>query len=153
MDNKREKNFRSIQKAHQWPNGSFRKRGKKSKKLWRTGQTKRIHWLTNTQADENPVSEQWRIQRPGEKTNQTKTRSETEDRDLDYIKFLKHRREVKGIPRTVRKVVTIFRGKKQWRLYATWMLNTAWQHYYFSIGSSISNSLQQGPQNFPTPLK
>lgn len=51
----------------------------------------------------------------GDKTNKPKPGHRQRIRESDHIKLLQHRIEAKGIPRTVMKVLTIFRGKKrQW---------------------------------------
>lgn len=67
--------------------------------------------MTNRKTDDNIVSEQWRIQRLPETKPKPGHRQRTENQTTSYL--AQHRREVKGIPRTVMKVVTIFRGKKQ----------------------------------------
>lgn len=95
------------------------------------------------------------------KTSRDKTRQTSKPKpghrqrteNLTTSNLFQHRREVKGIiPRTVVKVVTNFRGKKQrWLLH--WTRHTAWPHHYSSIVSSISNSLQKVLHKFPTLLK
>lgn len=46
-----------------------------------------------------------------------------------------------------------FQRKKATVTLLNWTLNTAWQHYYVPIVSSIFNSLWQLFQKFPTSLK
>lgn len=51
----------------------------------------------------------------GDKTNKPKPGHRQRIRESDHIKLLQRRIEAKGIPRTVMKVLIIFRGKKrQW---------------------------------------
>jgi len=71
--------------------------------------------MTNRKTDYNTVSEQRRIQRlPETRLNKhTKAGHGQRTENQTTSNFAQRRREVKGIPRTVTRVVTIFRGKKQ----------------------------------------